>query len=120
MTTYIPFVLLIMLIHFLADFGLQTHEQAVHKSSSNKQLVYHTLVYSLVWLVASYAMFGSITSAWFFAIITFVAHTITDYVTSRIGKPYWEKGDYHNGFVVVSFDQILHYIQLFLTFKLFV
>lgn len=120
MTTNIPFVLLILLVHFLADFGLQTHEQAVHKSSSNKQLVYHTLVYSLVWLVASHSLLGSIGEAFLFAIITFIAHTITDYITSRVGKPYWEKGDYHNGFVVVGFDQILHYIQLFLTFKLFV
>ena len=42
-------------------------------------------------------------------------HWVTDFLTSRIGKPFWDKGDFHNGFVVVGFDQVLHYIQLVAT-----
>jgi hypothetical protein len=45
-------------------------------------------------------------------------HFATDYVTSRIAKVFFDSGDYHNGFVVVGFDQILHYIQLFLSYML--
>lgn len=109
--------LFILLIHFLADFGLQTHDQATNKSKSNKWLAYHVSVYSIMWLFASYVYFGSWILAVIFAVITFCCHFITDWATSRIGKPFWEKQDLHNGFVVVGFDQVLHYIQLYYTFE---
>lgn len=110
--------LFILLIHYLADFGLQTHDQAINKSTSHKWLFYHVGVYSLIWLIASYIYFMDIEKAIHFSLITFVCHYITDYATSRIGKPFWKGGkDLHNGFGVVGFDQILHYIQLYYTFK---
>lgn len=107
---------MILLIHFLADFGLQTHEQAAQKSIDNKQLAYHVGVYSTVWLIASISILGRADKAITFAAITFICHFLTDYVTSRIGKSYWEKKDLHNGFVIVGFDQILHYVQLFICY----
>lgn len=110
--------LFILVIHFLADFGLQTHDQATKKSESSKWLFYHVGVYSLIWFFASLIYFNSFGQALGFAAITFVAHFITDYSTSRIGKPFWKSGDLHNGFVVIGFDQVLHYIQLYYTFKL--
>ena len=110
--------LFIILVHFLADFGLQTHEQATKKSSDWLMLFYHVGVYSLVWLVGAWIWFDNIILAFLFAGITFIAHYITDAITSRVSKPFFENGDYHNGFVVIGFDQILHYIQLWLTFNL--
>ena len=107
---------MMVLIHFLADFGLQTHDQAVNKSSSNKFLFYHVGVYSLIWLVATFATIG--WKSLLFATITFAAHFTTDYITSRISKPFFAKQDFHNGFVVVGFDQLLHMIQLYFTIKL--
>ena len=120
--------LYILLVHWVADFLLQTNEQATKKSTSVKFLTYHVSAYSLVWFNSYYILGGSLTSldldviakCCIFVGITFVCHWITDFCTSRIGKPFWEKGDYHNGFVVVGFDQILHYVQLFLTYKLLV
>ena len=102
----------VLLIHFLADFGLQTHEQATGKSTSLKWLTYHVGVYSIMWLLASWFYLGDFRIALIFSIITFICHWITDFITSRIGKPFWDKQDFHNGFVVVGFDQVLHYIQL--------
>lgn len=105
-----------LLIHFLGDFALQTHEQSQLKSTSNIALAQHVGVYSLVWIIAT----APILREWslIFGIITFICHFATDYTTSRIGKKFWAKGDFHNGFVVIGFDQILHYVQLYLTFKL--
>lgn len=102
----------ILLIHFLSDFGLQTHDQATKKSTDVKWLTYHVGVYSIMWLLASWGYYGDFTIATIFSTITFACHWLTDYLTSRIGKPFWEKQDFHNGFVVVGFDQVLHYIQL--------
>ncbi len=110
-------IILLSLIHFLADFGLQTHEQAVNKGHSNKWLAYHVGVYSIIWFVYISASTMSVTSGGLFSIIMFGAHFSTDYITSRLGKPFWEAKDLHNGFVVVGFDQLLHLIQLILTYQ---
>lgn len=114
------FIIFILLIHFLADFGLQTHEQATKKSYSFKFLCYHTGVYSIIWFLASFVIFNNWTFALLFAIITFICHTITDMWSSRISSKFFKANDFHNGFVVVGFDQILHYIQLLITFKLLI
>lgn len=113
-------VIFLLLIHFLADFGLQTNDQAVYKSTSNYYLATHVGVYSLCWLIAMYVLTGSMSFAVEFAGYTFLAHFATDYATSRISKVYFGKNDYHNGFVVVGFDQLLHYIQLIGTYKLMI
>lgn len=111
-------LIFMLLIHFLADFGLQTTDQAQKKSVDIIPLAQHVGVYSLVWLIAVLSLSGNITTAFYFALITFVLHYITDYGTSRIASGFFNKGDYHNGFVVIGFDQIMHYLQLYYTFKL--
>ncbi len=109
-------ILFILLIHWLADFCLQTDEQAKEKCKSLTMLGYHVGTYSLCWLFGSYALLGNWTLAFFFTVVTCVCHFCTDYVTSRLSKPFWDKGDTHNGFIIVGFDQVLHYVQLFLTY----
>lgn len=108
----------ILLIHYLADFGLQTHEQAIKKSTSNFFLFLHVIVYSLIWFIAIFALKQDVWTALRFALITFYSHFVTDYITSRIVKSFWDKQDYHNGFAVIGFDQLLHFLQLWYTFKL--
>lgn len=109
-------ILLILLIHWLADFCLQTDQQGRTKSVDVVALSHHVATYSLVWLLASYCMLDSWWKAFVFALVTFATHFFVDYNTSRLGKGYWEKQDYHNGFCIVGFDQILHYVQLFICY----
>jgi hypothetical protein len=117
----------ILVIHWVCDFQLQTDKQAKGKSSNLSDLINHTFIYSysMTLLLMIYNMLltninnhdlGLYHISFFF--ITFLSHTITDYFTSRINKKLWEKGDTHNFFVFVGLDQILHYFQLFLTYKL--
>ena len=51
--TAIQLFIMILTIHFLAAFGLQTHEQATRKGEGrsfwNRWLAYHVGVYTLVW-----------------------------------------------------------------------
>src|SRR4051812_17122549 len=114
----IPFsvILFILIIHCFADFAIQTHDQAINKSSSNKWLTYHVASYSFIWFISSYVLFNNWTDALLFASITFVTHWPVDWCTSRIGKPFWKSQDLHNGFLVVGIDQVIHYIQLFQTY----
>ena len=117
---------IIIFIHWVADFVLQTDWQAQNKSKNNYALLSHTSNYSLVWLLPMCLVFGVMkegaTTKWivwttlYFSIITFFAHTITDYFTSRLNSKLWSEGKVHYFFVSVGFDQVLHYGQLFLTY----
>jgi hypothetical protein len=109
-------ILLILLVHWLADFCLQTDGQARRKSTEIGPLAEHVTTYSMVWLLVSYSLFLDWEKAALFAVITWWAHYWTDYFSSRIGKVYWDRKDLHNGFVVMGFDQILHYVQLLLCY----
>lgn len=110
--------LVIILIHWFADFVCQTDAQAKNKSHSMFALLAHTSSYAAIWYpfcILYYYMTGG-ANMLLFPVITFVVHTIQDYFTSRLNKRLWEKGDVHNFFVSIGFDQVLHYVQLFLTF----
>ena len=105
---------LILIVHFLADFALQTHDQASLKSTSNKWLFYHVGSYTLVWSIVYFILpIQYDFLEWLsFVVLIGAPHFITDWITSRVGKPFWEKKDLHNGFVVVGFDQVIHYLCL--------
>lgn len=126
----------IIIIHWIADFVLQTDKQAKGKSKNWTDLLSHTVTYSFVWLFIGGWIFLQqfkpyniehnrimsnywnyyIPSGLLFVLITFICHTITDYFTSRLNSKLWTKGNVHYFFVSVGFDQILHYIQLFSTY----
>ena len=104
---------LILFWHWLADFVLQSDKDAKGKSTSNKSLLSHTLVYSMAWLpILSLNVIGAL----WFVLITFICHTAQDYITSREVKKYFDKQNFHNGFVVIGIDQFLHYVQLILCY----
>jgi membrane-bound metal-dependent hydrolase YbcI (DUF457 family) len=83
-----------------------------------KEFVSYLNTYSLVWFFVILGLGFGFKLSLLFTLITGISHFITDYITSRIGKPFWKKGDYHNGFVVVGFDQVFHYVQLIYTYNL--
>lgn len=118
----IEVILGVILLHWFADFVLQTHWQATNKSTNPNALIAHTAIYSTVIAVASLLYYGVIFGLPALALVvlwaTFVLHTATDYVTSKINSWFWKKGDVHNFFVSVGFDQVLHYSQLFGTYYL--
>ncbi len=110
-------VLGILFIHWVADFLCQTDWQAQNKSKKWNALLQHTGNYSVIWFLPMlYLFLGSADKAFSFVGITFVAHTITDYFTSRLNSKFWKEQKVHWFFVSVGFDQLLHYTQLLLTY----
>ena len=114
---------IIILIHWFADFVMQTDKMAKGKSNNWFDLIHHTATYSTWWFIYIQFLWNqSHNTEWIllttlkFTLITFIAHTIQDYFTSRLNSKLWAKGDVHNFFVSIGFDQVLHYAQLFLTF----
>ncbi len=117
----------IIIVHWIADFVLQTDKQAKGKSKNWDDLISHTTLYSMIWGLPIYTLLSLNSNSWntesnavLFMIMTFIAHTITDYFTSRLNSKLWEKGEVHNFFVSVGFDQVLHYLQLFSTYYLLI
>ena len=51
-----------------------------------------------------------------FAVI-FITHWLTDYFTSRLTSKLYKEERYHDFFVMIGFDQVLHYTQLLLIFN---
>lgn len=113
--------ILIPILHFIADGVMQAESWATTKSKDLNSLVKHTVTYSLVWLLPMWLMFN-LWYAFLFVFTTFVFHTLTDYITSKIVSKKFEKKHYGGpipntgGFSFIVLDQSLHYIQLFLTY----
>lgn len=130
----IPLSLLI--IHTFADFFFQTNWMGTNKSKNWSALFAHTIVYS--WFFTYYGIP--------FVLITFVTHTLTDAITSRMTSylygnlddwyfyntfgwdwlnkiedderfAFWYQPNAHWFFVVIGFDQLIHFITLAYTYK---
>ena len=126
--------LYIIIIHWIADFVFQAEDWANNKSRSNSSLFTHVLIYTVIWMIPAGFLFDSnceysivgkcinTPNLFVFLMITFIAHFITDYFTSRIVKRKFENKEYGSpipnfgAFTVIGFDQVLHYTQLFLTY----
>jgi hypothetical protein len=100
---------LLLFLHWVADFVMQSDKMAKEKSISNWQLTRHCLVYSIPFM-----FFG-----WQYALLNAGIHWCVDWHTSRITKILYAKGNIHYFFVVIGFDQYLHFCTLLLTFGYF-
>ena len=73
-------------------------------------LTNHIGTYTGVLGVASVILFG--ISGIVFAVINGLLHFITDYFTSRWSSRLYVKQDWHNFFVVIGFDQLIHQLTI--------
>lgn len=118
--------LFIIFIHWLADFHMQTIEMSSNKSKSNFWLTMHVLTYTFVtllfWHLVLLQPTGDYNFTDYFMFFNFIfsTHWITDYITSRMTSKRYAEGRIHDFFVVVGFDQFLHYVQLFTAYYVFV
>lgn len=104
--------------HWFADFVLQTRWQQTNKSKNNVALFRHVLVYSGVLGITSYFLFAipSYGLQWLlFVILNGLFHFITDYYTSRWTSRLYAKQNWHDFFIVVGLDQLIHQDTLALT-----
>jgi len=100
-------LILIFVLHFVADFVLQTDDMALNKSSSNYWLTVHAVVYSLTFAI----FFGPL-----YALINGVLHWVTDYTTSRIAAHFYKNNKRSLFFQTIGFDQMIHMVTLTATY----
>ena len=96
-------IMVMLVIHYVADFWLQSEWMALNKSKSIPPLAIHCVLYAVPFLV-----FG-----WVFAIITGVLHFMTDYVSSRWASHYHSIGEDRKFFQVIGLDQLIHMVCIF-------
>ncbi len=116
----IHILLLILIAHFVGDFLLQSDEMAKNKSSSWVWLSLHVLCYSgtLLILVLLLEVTGEPDSwkPFEWVAINAVLHFVTDAITSRGTAWLYKNNERHWFFVLIGFDQLLHYAALILTY----
>ena len=118
----------LLVVHWFADFVLQSNWQASNKSKSNVALAQHVITYTTAIGVAMPAIFFQMdANAALFLAINGALHFVTDWCTSRItsrlfmgqfhhpseGMPMMKRDfSLHNFFVVVGVDQLIHQLTL--------
>jgi hypothetical protein len=109
-------LLLVLIFHWLADFVFQKEEDQINKSHSFHHLLNHAIWYSLIMWTLFLIILPAKTHVYAWA-ITLLSHTSIDFFSSKLNKKLWDAGRIHYFFVNMGFDQVLHYIQLYLTVK---
>lgn len=118
-------VLLIIVTHWIADFVLQTEQMARLKSSVPEFLFRHVFIYTAAFIPVAFILLEP-TSAVTFLAINFTLHYLVDKITSPVTKVLFSNGTYYTNipnigaFSVIGFDQLLHYMCLFITFILLI
>lgn len=98
-------ILLLIMLHFVADFVLQSTKVATTKSKSNSVLLWHVTLYGMTFI-----WFG-----WQYALLNAALHFVVDWNTSRITSFFWEKKNMRAFFTVIGLDQALHMMCLVIT-----
>lgn len=107
-------IILIILLHFVADFLCQMRWMALGKCTSNTVLFQHIAAYSSVFFVASFLTpaFGLM-----FVLVNAIGHAITDWCSSRIGKWFHEQNQMYWFFATLGLDQTIHMLTLILSYE---
>lgn len=101
-------LLLLLTVHFIADFVLQTDWMAQNKSKDWRALTVHVCVYTAAFFPVALYWFGNAPSGLHFMALTFALHFVTDAITSRINSKLWAEKRVHAFFVGVGADQLSH------------
>lgn len=115
-------VYVLLVAHFVGDFILQSDWMALNKSKESYALGVHVVVYTaaLMFMVSMAITVGALThitapqyATWL--VVNAFAHFVQDAVTSRLNARLWQANERHWFFVAIGFDQLLHYVTLFVT-----
>lgn len=92
-------ILIIIWLHWFADFVLQSDKIATRKSESIFFLGVHAIFYTLPFIL----YFGVI-----YGVLNGITHFIVDFVTSKITRHYWLEENRRAFFMTIGFDQAIH------------
>ena len=97
-------ILALLVSHFVGDFLLQSDWMAKNKSKRFDALFLHVYFYSICFFRMGPT----------FVVITGLLHFVTDFFTSRATAYLWDQKKVHWFFVMIGFDQLIHFFCLIL------
>ncbi|WP_109830556.1 DUF3307 domain-containing protein [Reichenbachiella versicolor] len=106
---------IILLAHWMGDFGFQTSKMALRKSKSKKWLLYHVSTYTGVIAVTSLILFPP-EDAFYYILTNGFLHLATDFVTSKLASRYRDSPRMY--YPIIGFDQMIHTLSLYWTLQL--
>lgn len=112
--------LVLIWLHFIADFLLQTDNMALNKSTSNKWLSIHITVYMIPFMIVMPFFIRDPVAFVAFIVLNWILHFMTDYFSSRMTSYLWKNEQRHWFFVTIGFDQALHFTALVTTYAILV
>lgn len=111
--------LMLLTIHFIGDFVLQSHWMRTNKCHSDYALLLHVCIYTGCFMICTSPLvpvFGVTPWTWLeFGFVNGILHLITDRGTSRITDVLLRRNRIYDFFVVVGLDQLFHQAALILT-----
>ena len=117
----VEYVYTILIGHFIADFVHQPRYMAEKKGYSIKALFSHAWLYAcfMIFFIrfASFIWNMPVTDISRESMVLvfgyiFLSHGLVDFVSSKVTRKLWEARKNYWFFVVIGFDQLVHYISL--------
>lgn len=102
-------MLVVIWLHFIADFILQNDYMAHNKSTKIFVCLLHSLVYSLPFLIYGIVFWG----------IQFCTHFLVDFVSSKASHYLYDRNQRHWFFVTIGADQAIHLSILYQSWLMF-
>lgn len=122
-------LIIILFIHFVADFLFQSREMGIKKSRNIYWLITHIYIYSIITFIG-WVLYFDLNFKMMFELIslTVFSHFLTDYITSKLSSRFYLKSKKSKSlkeskyfewlfWSIIGFDQLIHAITLILTFK---
>lgn len=119
-------IFIILIVHYIADFIMQTEIMASKKSKNIYWLGTHCFIYGvgiffLLFLrnILSFIVISSYFYLFLFALWNAIFHFLIDFTTSKIETYFYLKKMNRAFFNVIGIDQLAHVIILLITFNFF-
>lgn len=112
----VEIILIFLFSHWISDWVCQTRWMGEYKSREILPLITHTGLYTLLWIIPTNIVMNGPKAIILFLIITFITHTIIDYITSREEVKALKEKKMYKCLTILGFDQFLHMVQLFATY----
>lgn len=109
------FIILLIWVHFAADFIFQNDKIALNKSSSIKYLALHSIIYGGTFVILAPYIVNHYWGYMLFLSNT-ILHFIVDFFTSKLTTYLWKEEERHWFFVVIGVDQSIHITSLILIY----